>query len=170
MSSTEPANGTAVAPGDYLSTSGTLEFDPGETTQPVSVTVNGDTLDETDETYFVNLSSSTNATIADGQGLGTIADDDPLPALSINDVSEEEADSSNNNVAFTVSLSVASGRAVSVDWATTDGTAIAGSDYQARSGTLTFQAGQTTRNFNARVYGDTLVEADETSSSTSRTR
>ena len=43
------------------------------------VTVNGDLLDEANETYFVNLSSPVNATIADGQGQGTITDDDPLP-------------------------------------------------------------------------------------------
>jgi hypothetical protein len=155
-------NGTATAPGDYLAASGTLVFDPGQTTESVSVTVNGDTLDEADETYFVNLSNPVNATIADAQGLGTITDDDPLPALSIDDVSVVERNVGNSNATFTVSLSAPSGVVVSVDYATADGTATAGSDYQARNDTLTFSAGQTTRTLNVRIYGDTIAEADET--------
>ncbi|HMJ00480.1 MAG TPA: Calx-beta domain-containing protein, partial [Gaiellaceae bacterium] len=63
------ADDTASAPDDYLPAVGPLVFDPGQTTQSVSVTVNGDTLDETNETYFVNLSNAVNATIADSQGL-----------------------------------------------------------------------------------------------------
>ena len=57
----------------------TLTFAPGETTQTITVPVNGDVLDEADETFFVNLSSPVNATIADGQGVGTITDDDAAP-------------------------------------------------------------------------------------------
>ncbi len=79
------ANGTAQAPGDYRPEAATVTFAAGQTTKPVTVQVNGDLLDEANETYFVNLTNPTNATIADGQGLGTITDDDPLPSLSIND-------------------------------------------------------------------------------------
>ena len=57
----------------------TLTFAPGETTQTVTVQVNGDMLDEIDETFLVNLTSPTNATIVDGQGIGTITDDDAPP-------------------------------------------------------------------------------------------
>ena len=49
--------------------------------------MNGDVLDEVDETFGITLSNPSNATIGDGSGLGTITDDDPLPALSVNDVS-----------------------------------------------------------------------------------
>src|SRR6266508_3674063 len=87
------ANVTATAPDDYLAASGTLTFQPGRTTRPVAVTVNGDTIDEEDETYFVNLSSPVNATIVDGQGLGTITDDDGFPALSIGDATVTEGNS-----------------------------------------------------------------------------
>jgi len=59
--------------------SGTLTFDPGETSQTVTVAVVGETLDEPDETFFVNLSSPVNAEIVDGQGVGTIVNDEPLP-------------------------------------------------------------------------------------------
>jgi hypothetical protein len=73
------ANNTAISPADYTATNGTLTFAPGVTSQPVTVAVQGDTLDEFDETFFVNLSGATNAIISDGQGVGTIIDDD-IPA------------------------------------------------------------------------------------------
>ena len=76
------ANGTATRRRDYTAAAaGTLTFAPGETTKTVTVAVNGDTLDEADETFTVNLSAATNATIADGQGVGTITDDDPTPPI-----------------------------------------------------------------------------------------
>ena len=71
------ADGTADAPRRlHRGEPATLTFAPGETTQTVTVTVNGDLLDEVDETFTVNLSGADNATIADGQGVGTITDDD----------------------------------------------------------------------------------------------
>ena len=83
------ADDTASSPDDYLPSAGPLVFTPGQTTQSLSVTVNGDTLDEVNETYFVNLSEPVNATIADGQGLGTITDDDG-PSISIADATVTE--------------------------------------------------------------------------------
>jgi Calx-beta domain/Bacterial Ig-like domain len=73
------ANDTATAGADYVTTSGTLSFAPGETTQTVSVEVNGDTLYEPDETFFVNLSDPTQATLSDARGIGAINNDDPPP-------------------------------------------------------------------------------------------
>ena len=70
------ANGTAAAPGDYASVSGTLSFAPGVTTRTIAVQVAGDTTVESAETFTVALSAPTNATIADGSGTGTIVDDD----------------------------------------------------------------------------------------------
>jgi hypothetical protein len=156
------ADDTATAPGDYESGSGTLVFAAGETTQTLSVMVNGDLLDEIDESYFVNLSNAVSATIDDGQGLGTINDDDPPPALSIDDVTVTEGDSGTTSATFTVGLNGASGQSVSVDYASADGTAQAPGDYQATSGTLTFTPGQTTRTLTVPVNGDTLDEATET--------
>jgi len=81
------ANGTATAPDDYTAIAATtLTFTPGQTSKTVTVAVKGDALDEANETFQVNLSAATNATIADGQGIGTITDDDPTPSLAINDV------------------------------------------------------------------------------------
>jgi hypothetical protein len=70
------ANGTATAPSDYTAKNGTLTFAPGETSKPVSVSVNGDRVVEPNETFTVNLSSPSGATLSDGQGVGTILNDD----------------------------------------------------------------------------------------------
>ena len=159
------ANGTATAPSDYQTTSGTLTFNPGDTSKTITVRVRGDVLVEADETYFVNLSNPTNATIADGQGLGTILNNDGVatPSLSINDVTVTEGNSGTVIAAFTVTLSASSTQTVTVQFATADGTATtAGSDYVTNSGTLTFTPGQTTQTVNVTVNGDTTVEANET--------
>src|SRR5207247_5705076 len=69
--------GTASSSSDYQATSGTLTFGIGETTKQISVTINGDTLVEPDETFFVNLTNATgDAGIGDNQGIGTIQNDD----------------------------------------------------------------------------------------------
>ena len=71
------ANGTATtADNDYVAKSGTLIFAAGQTSKTISVTVKGDKKKEATETFFVNLSSPTNATIAGAQGIGEILDDD----------------------------------------------------------------------------------------------
>jgi len=70
------ANGTATAGSDYVAKNGSLSFATNETSKTISVVTNGDTTLETNETFFVNISGVTNATIADSQGLGTITNDD----------------------------------------------------------------------------------------------
>ncbi|MEQ8959973.1 MAG: Calx-beta domain-containing protein, partial [Coleofasciculus sp. C2-GNP5-27] len=160
------ANDTAIAGSDYIAKSGTLNFSPGQTSKTFTVPILGDTLDEANETFKVNLSQANNATIADGQGVGTIIDNDDstpvLSQLSINDVSVTEGDSGSKNATFTVSLSAASTESISVDYGTGNGTATAGSDYTAESGTLTFAAGETSKTISVAVTGDTTVESDET--------
>jgi chitinase len=66
------ANGTAVAPGDYTTLSGTVTFAPGETQKIVAVAIKSDAVSEPDETFNLNLSGPVNATIADGSGVATI--------------------------------------------------------------------------------------------------
>ena len=78
------ADGTATAGSDYVAASGTVTFTAGgPTTQTVTVLVNGDTLVEGSEAFFVNLSNASGATIADAQGVGTIVDDDAPAPISI---------------------------------------------------------------------------------------
>jgi hypothetical protein len=153
---------TAAAPADYAAAAGTLNFAPGETSHTVSVAVKGDVLDELDETFSVHLSSAVEATIARADAVGTIRDDDPPAALSVTGGTIAEGDASTRPLTFTVRLSVPSGRPVTVDYHTADGTAAAAADYIATSGTLTFAPGVTARTVDVSVIGDTLDESDET--------
>jgi outer membrane autotransporter protein len=157
------ANGTATAGVDYVASSLTSQTIPaGSSTYTFTVLVNGDTLNEPTETFFVNVTNVTNAIVADGQGVGTIVNDDPLPSLSINDVTVVEGNAGTVNAVFTASLSAASGQTVTVNFATADGTATQPADYTNTSGTLTFTAGQTTRTITVPVIGELVPEANET--------
>jgi hypothetical protein len=153
------ANGTATAGSDYQARSGTLTIPAGQTTGMITVPVNGDRLGEPDETFFVNLSGATNATIADAQAVGTTVDDEPH--ISISDVAKKEGNTGTTLFAFTVSLSAVYDAPVTVGFATADGTATAGSDYRATSGTLTIPAGQTMGTITVLGNGDRLAEANE---------
>jgi hypothetical protein len=156
------ANGTATAGSDYWSTVGTVTFAPGEITKTIAVPVNGDRLPESNETFTVNLNGAANATIADSQGVGTILDDEPR--ISINDVKLREGNSGQTTLfVFTVTLSAAYDVPVTVSYKTTDSTAkTSDHDYVARSGTLTFNPGETTETITIVVNGDNRHEKDET--------
>ncbi|MBF0491760.1 MAG: hypothetical protein HQM15_03170 [Deltaproteobacteria bacterium] len=156
------ADGTALAGSDYNSTSGVLVFNPGETTKTLYVPILGDTTDEPDEFFTVNLSGASNATISRSQALGTILNDDSAPSISINDVSQTEGNSGSSNMSFTVTLSAVSGKTVSVNYETADNTATAGSDYISTSGTLLFNPGENSKTLNVSILGDAKVEMDET--------
>ncbi len=157
------ADGSAVAASDYVARSLTGQtIASGASSASFVVQVNGDLLNELNETFFVNVNNVTGATVTDGQGIGTINNDDALPTLSVNDVSVNEGNSGSSSATFNVTLSAASGQTVTVSYATSNGTATAGSDYTAASGMLTFTPGQTARTFTAPILGDTTVEPDET--------
>jgi hypothetical protein len=130
----------------------------------VTVNVAGETTNEADETFFVNLSVPANASILDAQGLGTIQNDDSTtPTFTITNVSQAEGDAGTTLFNFTVSLSPAAAAPASVQAATADGTATAASgDYVARTQTLSFAAGVTTQIFTVTVNGDGTFEPDET--------
>jgi probable HAF family extracellular repeat protein len=155
------ADGSATAGSDYQAASGTLTFAPGDISKTVTVLINGDRVAEPTEAFYVNLSSPTNAVIADGQGMGTIIDDEPQVSITPA-VSHSEGNTGQTPFAFAVTLSSAYDVPVSVVWATANGTATAGSDYQAASGTLIIPAGQTTGTITVQVNGDRLAEPNET--------
>src|SRR5262249_17171846 len=96
------ANGTATAGSDYTALSGALTFPAGTPTQTMPVPIIGDTTNEANETFSVNLSAPTNATIAVSTGSGTILNDDGAPSLSINSVSGLEGNSGTTSMTFTV--------------------------------------------------------------------
>ena len=155
--------GTATSPSDYAAQAGTRTFGAGETTKSVAITINGDTTDEIDESFFVHLASPVGASISDADGQGTITDDDGPPTVSLaGNVAVTEGNSGTVNATFTANLSQQSGKAVSVDIATSDGTATAPSDYTANSTTLNFAPGDTGKSFSVSVNGDLFVEPNET--------
>jgi thermitase len=161
------ANGTASSSSDYTAASGTLSFAPGETSKTITVSVSGDTAAEPNETFVVNLSAATNATIADAQGVGTIVNED-LPSLAISNASATERNFGTRNLSFSITLSPSTSQTVTVSYATANGTATGGAscgsavDYLNRSGTVSFSPGTTTRTVSVPVCGDRRREPDET--------
>jgi uncharacterized repeat protein (TIGR01451 family) len=155
------SDGTATAGSDYTATTAGGTIPAGQSSTTVTVPVRGDTLDEPDETYAVDLSGVSGASVLDGHAVGTIADDDAPPALSIADATVTEGNSGAHDATFGVSLSAASGKQVQVHWATADGTATQPGDYAGTGGDLTFAPGETSKSVTVHVNGDTAVEPDE---------
>lgn len=155
------SNGTATAGSDYTATSGTLTFAAGEIEKPVVVLVNGDTVDEAQETFFLDISNVQNATVGSSRGTGFISDDDG-PTISINDVTITEGNSGTKAATFTLTLSGSSVEAIAVRATTTPGTATASSDYNSINSVITFQPGTVTRTVDVQIIGDTNLELNET--------
>src|SRR5262249_18578245 len=154
------AETTATAGSDYVAASGDVVIPAGQTSRMLTVAVKGDRLVEPTESFTVNLTSATGATISDGQGTGTILDNEPR--ISINDVSTQEGKSNTTTFTFTVTLSAAYDQALTVSYATADGTAkTSDSDYVATSGTVTFAPGETRKTITVMVKGD-KKESNET--------
>lgn len=159
----DTSDGSAGAPADYASVvSQTITFNPGTTTQTLTVGVAGDTTPETNETFTVDLSAPSNATIADGQATGTIVDDDSGPVFTIGNATATEGNAGTTALTFTVTRSQSPGSA-SVDFATSDGTAtVSDNDYAAISGTLAFADNVAQRTITVNANGDTVFESNET--------
>ena len=161
------SNGTATAGEDYTAANGTLTIPLGESMPTITIVVNGDTNLEEDETLTLTLSNpSANAVLMGGEPMlaatGTIVDDD-MALVSISDASVTEGNSSMTNLVFTVSLNKAVSQNVTVDYATSDGTGTAGTDYtEVTSGMVTIPAGMTSTDIIIVVTGETNPEEDET--------
>ncbi len=155
------ANGTAQAGTDYTAASGQVTFTPGQTSKTLAIAVKGDPAREGNEVLFVNLTQATGANLADAQGQGLILNDDG-PVLAIGDVTLAEGQSGTRTANFRVTLTPASTGKVTVQYATANGTAQAGSDYVAKSGSLSFAAGQRVQTVSVLVRGDRVKEGNET--------
>lgn len=156
------SNGTATAGGDYTAASGTLTFAPSQATQTVTVSLVDDAVHEDAETFLLTLSGAagpSNPTISRAQATATISDDDPVADFSIADSAADEAD---GTIAFTVTRGGDVSYAASVTFETVDGSALAGSDFAAASGTLNFAAGETSHAITIDLLDDVAQEADET--------
>ena len=157
---------TAIAGSDYIATSGTLTFAPGETIKTINVPVIGDTVAELQERYLITLSNPANATLDRARTQVFIIDNDGVPTVSISDAFVKVNAGANEEavIAFEVTLSAASDRAISVKYSTVDGLANSSSsgdaqDYEAaQSQTLTFAPGETTKTIEIKVFGEDAVD------------
>ena len=153
----ETENGTAEAGADFTGTDGVLTFAAGETSRIVDVPVVDDDAAEPGESFSLRLRAPVNAVLGDALGVGRITDDDDLPMLSVTGATVSESDGA---VDFDLTLSAASGREVSVQIRTDDGTAVQGRDYGAVVGEVRFAAGETHRVVGVAVTDDLVDEPD----------
>ncbi|HYT94494.1 MAG TPA: Calx-beta domain-containing protein [Gemmataceae bacterium] len=158
--------GTATAGDDYIAASSSVTFQPGQTNQSISLAVKGDRVPETDETLVVNLTTQNSYVyFINNQATGTILDDEPHIGFS------DGYSYTSSNVFFDVMLSAPCDEVVTVDFYTFNGSAIAGVDYVATAGTLTFNPGETYQtisveliNFDPGAYLYFYVQLDNPSS------
>ena len=154
--------GTATEGDDFDSAAGALVYVPGgPLTQSIVVNVKGDQVTESDETLFVELTNAVGAQIADGQAVGTITNDDPVPTLTSTDVSVTEGDGDSTLAAVAIELTHPSAFEITVDYATVGGTADEGTDFASEMGLLTFQTGETSQSITVSIFGDTDPEEAE---------
>ena len=153
------ADGTADDD-DYTATSGTLSFAAGTTSGTITVPIADDDVNEGDETFTVALSNASGATLGTAGATGTVRNRHVAPTASIAGGGGKEGD--DDAIAFAVTLDRAAAAAVTVDYATSDGSATAGEDYTATSGTLSFAAGETGKTITVPIGDDIVNESDET--------
>jgi YD repeat-containing protein len=156
------ANGSAAAGADYTAVSSSLSFGPSDTSLTFTVPILDDSIYEQNETFSVALSGATNgASVSGGAGTATVTinDNDAGPAFSIGNVSVNESATS---ASFTVTKSGSTALTHTVSYATSNGTAAAGSDYTAASGTLTFTSGVTLQPITITLTPDAMFEGNET--------
>ncbi|MCB0406917.1 MAG: hypothetical protein KDD34_01865, partial [Bdellovibrionales bacterium] len=155
-------SGSSAASGvDFTSTSGTLTIPPAATSANITVATTADILDENDEAFSVNLSNPVNAEITDSSAVGSIIDDDPLPSLFIDPfvlITEGQT------ATLTISISEVSGRDVNFSYATSNGTAVSGSDFQALSGSAVIPQGSLSTTLSFVSVDDLVPEAQESAS------
>ena len=158
------ASGTAGGSSDFTQSSGKLTFADGETSKTVAVPITDDPVNERDETFTFNLGAVTgSATLGTPTAAGvTITNDDPLPTLSVEDVTVTEGDSGTKLVNVKVTRTGLIDRAVLFSGATADGTALAGEDYVGNFGGYQIFPEATFTNVSVILVGDTLAEGDET--------
>ena len=157
------ANQTAKVNQDYRRKTGTLTFQPGETTKTIDVTILGDTKTEPNEKFKLQLSKPQNAELKDKVGIATITNDDkPQPNISVSDAKIVEGNGGRKNLKFQVTLDTKPEETVRVNYATGNQTAKANQDYKTTEGTLTFRPGQTSKTITIPILGDGKIEGDET--------
>ncbi|MEW7280779.1 Calx-beta domain-containing protein, partial [Aquimarina sp. 2201CG1-2-11] len=155
---------TAVETDDYTEPTLTVIIPAGDSSASITVATVEDTTNEPQETFEVNITdaetntTNTTLTVTDAQGIGTINDDDPVPTVSINDVTVDEGD----NAVFTVSLSNPSSEAITVTFTVDDATAVETDDYTEPTLTVIIPAGDSSASITVATVEDTTNEPQET--------
>ena len=159
---TYTVTGTATSGTDYTAPSGSLTIMAGASSGTITIQTTSDLVLDRGETLIVTLTgaSTTAGTAEYSPAAATTTITDPGTAtVSVGAATAAEGD----DVEFTVTLSMAAGSDVALDWSTTDVTATADDDYTAvTAGTLTISAGDTTGTLVVPTAEDQLAEADET--------
>ena len=149
--------GTATSGTDYTATGETLTFSVGQTSKTVTVSTVEDAIYEYHETFSLDLSSPSNATISDSSGTGTITNDETVPQFSIADNSAEEG----SGLDLVVTMDKEASMSVTIDLDTSGSTATSGVDYTATGVTLTFTAGSTGQTVTVQTTEDATYEGNE---------
>lgn len=151
---------SAIPGEDFAAIAGTLVFTPSVTEHTLAVQTFKDQLNEGDETFYLELGHVENAVLLTPAGVGIIQDENPLPIISVMDLSVEEGTGGKRGAEFIVTLSFSSTSDVQVWFATASGTAKT-EDFDPLAGWLTIPALQTQATITIQVVGDDLPEADE---------
>ena len=161
-------SGTALEDVDYPDQTGTVVFAPNQTTATVTFRASSDSVDEPDEALVLELFDPVRANFANDQKVlrqtAWIQDDDGVGndlSLFVSSPIIVEGNNGTREAIFDVSLSRASGSTQNFDYSTVDGTAVAGEDYTAKSGTLSFAPGQTSQEVRVTISGDQDIEPSE---------
>ena len=155
------SDGTATAFDDYLPTNGTIALPMGVSSATITVTILGESLNESIQDFFVTLSNPVHAIVYNSVGDCSVINAAPQPSIYINDVHVTTNAGGTLTAVFTVALDIPSGQDVTVDFATADGTAQAGINYVATSGTITFLPEATSQLLTVTVLGDTVYTPNE---------
>jgi hypothetical protein len=159
----QTGDGTATAGSDYEATSGTLAFAPGETAKTIRVALNDDSLAESGETFHLQLSGATGATLPDTAGTAIIAGNDgPSPVTPSLAVEDATAGEGQGYLDFVVRLNAPGTQTVTVSYATADNTALAGNDFTGQTGTLNFAPGEMIKTVRILLPDDLAAESAET--------
>ena len=164
VSTDDDADGSLDGDSDFEAAASAVTFVAGDTSETVSITVNGDTVDEADETFKLELTTASEATIDTGSGTdtatGTITNDDSPPSFWIADSGETE---NTGSIVFTITASHTSQADITVGYSTTSGTAVDSSDFtEINDTTVVFPGGESSKTFTVTLSSDTTDEEDET--------
>lgn len=153
----------AIPGTDYVETSGTLTFGPGETVKTFDVPVLNDSVEDTDNGIFLKLSNPTGGAVLGqpAQSYLSIVDDEQPPTFSISDATFVEG-AAGGKAVFTVTRTIDSTRKYKLLYNTSDGTAQQGSDYTNQTGSLDWQRGEMSKQIEVPIIDDGTAEGDET--------